>query len=466
MHTKTIAISIFSILFSLNALAQDRLACIDLSDMNEIGQSFPQINRQIRDQKPEYCEADLGKEWFAISKSLEVLKNTQPDEPSLDQDDAFTFKAISENNWWAYFTNRAGSFTIEGSCQTGVVAFVFGGFGGGNGNIHICPLFFEQNISSQASVMMHEVRHFDGFRHVTCTRGQEEGNRGACDTEITRKGSYAISVQTLVGLARSKQTSKTESALLESEAMYMAFNKFNKIPKVKVENSIILSNQSGEVYKWVPNEEAVQVGQLNEAATVLNSSGKFTIYPTDTNLPAYRMGKNLEERTQSIGLFAEFYNKETPSEKAKYSSVSYFGGGGLLKGNTLITICDNQSLFEKNLDSEGDFSRIISLSTDQFDVERKSFLLSKKGELIAYSCKDNQSNNLVFQNTGVKIGESAQNLAHSFGLAGRQYAVSTTGNLVLVTLNGNSLISESLNMPIANKDWVSATPFSTPEIFN
>lgn len=464
MKTRSLLIIIFTSLLSLNAHAQNVEACISLEDMNEIGQSFSQINSKIQDQKKQYCKSDLGAQWFAVSKSLEVLKNTQPDEPSLDPDDAFTFKAISEQNWWSYFTNRAKSFSLERRCQEGVVAYVYG-FGGG-GNIHLCPLFFEQNLSSQASVMMHEVRHFDGFRHVTCTRGQEEGNAGACDSEITRKGSYAISVQTLVGLARSKQTSSSQRALLESEAMYMAFNKFNSVPKVKIENSIILSNTSGEVYQWTPNKDAVKIAELKEPAVVLNSYGKMTIYPTDLSVPAYRMGKTLEERVASIGLFADFFNKLNVNEKAKYKSISYFGTGGLLKENTLVAICDNQSLFEKDLSFEGKFSRIVSLSNDDLDIERGSYLLSEDGELVSYKCRSAQSNNLVFENTGIKIDPSAKDLVESFGLGGKQYAVLGNGNLVTLNLNGKSFKAENLDMPVSNKDWVSATPLSNPEIFN
>ena len=189
---------LFPALISLSAQAQENTTCISLKDMQEIGEHFSQIKGLIRNQKAVYCENDLGKEWFAISKSLEILKNITPDEPELDQSDAFTFKAISEKDWWGYFTNRASSFNLERECEEGVVAFVFGVFGGGK--IHICPFFFEQNLYSQTSVMMHEVRHFDGFRHVTCSRGKEQGNSGACDTDITEKGSYAISVQTMVCL--------------------------------------------------------------------------------------------------------------------------------------------------------------------------------------------------------------------------------------------------------------------------
>lgn len=463
-----IATVLITLLFTFSAQAQSsNVTCISSDDMNIIGQSFRQIQNRLNDSLEEYCEADLGKEWFSLSKSLEILKNIKQNPPALDIDDAFTYKAISEKNWWDYFTNRASSFTLERSCQEGVVAFVYGGFGGGNGNIHICPFFFEQELYSQASVMMHEVRHFDGHRHVTCSQGQEEGNDGACDTRISNKGSYAISVQTMVGMARSKDIPKAESSLLQSEALYMAFNKFNQTPQVKINNAVILSSKTGEVFKWNPKKETVKkVGQLNEPAVVLNSYNKFTIYPLDTNVPAYRMDQELTERQKSIGLFAVEFNKETPSEKEKYKNISYLGAGGLLKGNTLITICDNQSLFSVNLKKRGEFVSMISMSGDDFDQVRTSLLLSKNGELVAFECRDRESNDIVFKNTGLRFDGNASDILESFSLDGNQYAVLKGGSLVNLNQSDKTLSVEEIDLPIANRNWVSATPLSNPVIFN
>jgi hypothetical protein len=469
MEIKTqIVTTLITLFFTFSAHAQNSdVSCISAQDMQVIGQSFSQINSRLSDTLTRYCEIDLGKEWFAVSKSLEVLKNIKQNAPVFDEKDAFTHKAISEKNWWSYFTNRASSFTLERQCEEGVVAFVFGGFGGGNGNIHLCPFFFEQGLYSQASVMMHEVRHFDGHRHVTCASGQEEGNRGACDTRLSNKGSYAISVQTIVGMARSNDTPKDQASLLESEALYMAFNKFNETPEVKINNAVILSNNAGEVLKWNPLKKTIiKVGQLNESAVVLNSYNRFTIYPTDANVPAYRMDKELRVRQDSIGLFAVEFNKETPAEKEKYKNISYLGAGGLLKENTLITICDNKTLFKENLNKRGEFVAMISMSEDDFDQERTTLLLSTKGDIISYECRDSDSNNLVFKNTGLKFSGNASDVVESFSLDGNQYAVLKNGTLVNLNLSGSTLSAEQLDLPVNNKDWVSATPLSNPVIFN
>jgi|GEM_PF-1066767 len=473
--------ALITILFSVTAKAQSQeQSCISAQDVQEIGQNFRQISQRASNGKKVYCEADLGKEWFAVTKSLEVLKNIKQNAPTPDQNDAFTFKAISESDWWSYFTNRANTFTLidksthpalrdtcldDDLANTGVVAFVFGSRD--RGHIYLCPFFFEQDIYSQASVMMHEVRHFDGHGHETCSQGQESGNSGACDMRITDQGSYAISVQTIVGMARSAETPKADASLLESEALYMAFNKFNEIPEVKIDNAVILSNTDGEVFKWNPsNDNVSKIGQLNEAAVVLNSYNRFTIYPVDNSVPAYRMDKDLKARQESIGLFAVDYNKERPSEKAKYKSISYFGAGGLLKDNTLITICDNQNLFEESLDRRGEFVRMISMSEDRFDQVRTSMLVSQKGEIISFKCEDRESQRVLFEDTGLRYSGNPSDIVESFSLSGVQYAVLKDGSLTGINLTNQIMSAELLDLPIANKNWVSATPLSNPEIFN
>ncbi|MCC6138779.1 MAG: hypothetical protein IT287_09110, partial [Bdellovibrionaceae bacterium] len=281
--------------------------CIPSQDMDVIAKTFTQF-ATVPAGKAEYCEADLGTEWYPVVSALVALKNIKPNEPSTNVDDAFTHKAITESDWWAYFAKRAQSFSVQKQCEENVVAFVIPAFG--DGRVYLCPIFFESSLSSQASVLMHEVRHFDGFSHVTCTRGLDAGSSGACDNNILDKGSYAISVQTLVGLARSHQIAPSEKPVVESEAIFTAFNRFNVVPKVRVNQSVILSDTSGSVYKWTKNESFSLLGKLAQAARVYVGFNNLTIYPVDANVDAYRFDMGLTTQAQSIGLFANRYNGE------------------------------------------------------------------------------------------------------------------------------------------------------------
>ncbi len=454
-----------AVLFSLNAWGQSADGCISHQDLQAIAQDFSQFE-QFVGQQDQYCAGDFNEKWFKIALSLEMLMNIKANEPNLDADDALTFKAIQEKDWWAYFTKRADQFSIENNCQDNVVAYVMPFFG--NGRIHLCQLFFEQNVSSQASTMMHEVRHFDGHRHVTCTQGNEIDTRGACDNEIVKRGSYAISVQTLVGMARAEGTAATTRPVLEAEAVYMAFNKFNIVPKIKMNNSIILSGGQSEVFSWTLDGDLEKIADLPEPSIVLNSANNLTIYPLDATSNAYRQDNELLASLENPGLYAVHYNEETPAERTRYRAISYFATGGLLKDNTLLTLCNRNSLAlaPTNLDSKGQFQTIISLSVDELDQKRESILLSDTGEMYRYTCQSKSSDAVKFEKLSqtMKIPTGRQVL-DSFGFDGQQYALLDNGQLAIVNFRNDVLTLSPLAFPSVNQNWVSATPISIPEVF-
>ncbi len=455
---------LLTLLFSVNANAQTEVTCISHGDLEKIAKDFSQFNRFLTKQS-EYCTQDMGEQWFAIANSLRVLMTLAPDEPNYDADDALTYKAITDKDWWAYFTKRADEFIIQSNCPQNVVAYVQPFFG--QGKINLCQLFFEQTVSSQASTMMHEVRHFDGHRHVTCSQGNEKGNGGACDNEITKRGSYAISVQTLVGMARATETSVNEKPMLEAEAVYMAFNKFNSVPKVKLSNSIILSNDQSEVYSWNLRDGVEPVATLPEPSIVINSSNNLTVYPVDAQSEAYRTDKNLFVSVENPGLYAKHYNTESPEDRAQYKAISYFATGGLLKGNSLLSLCNRDSLklAATNLDSRGQFVTIMSLSTDEKDEQRESILLAENGDMFRYTCQSKSSDEVRFEKLDMKIAQGADTIVDSFGFNGEQYALLNDGTLGLIQFQNNILRISALNLPMPNQGWISATPISLPEVF-
>ena len=460
---QTLKLSFLLAMLSFGNLHADT-NCIADNDIKEISEDFVQFEKFLSG-KTEYCESDLGIKWYKIAQSLVTLKNSSPSEPTIDADDAFTYQAISEKDWWAYFTKRADKFVVQKSCRENVVAYVQPFFGAGT--INLCDPFFEMPISSQASVMMHEVRHFDGHRHVTCTQGNENGSGGACDQKITGQGSYAISVQTLVGLARSKDTSAVEKPLVEAEATYMAFNKFNEVPKVKINYSMLLSNKVGKVYKWVIGQSAELMKTLASPA-VMNGSGRhLTIYPADSSLEAYRMDNALTARVANPGLYAKHYNSQSVQERAKYKSISYQGTGGLLKGNSLTTLCNQTSLElgNKNLDSVAKFTRILTISNDSQSIEQESFLLTESGKLYPYDCNSSRTTAVTIGNSTMRMDVSLTDVKQTLSLGKDSFAIKADGTLVKMSYENKTFSEESLMMPIENSDWLSATPISKPQVF-
>jgi hypothetical protein len=457
--------AVLSALVAFSSFANDN-SCISHKDLSEIANHFDQFDQFISAGSEQYCSADMGEKWFKIAQSLVLLKNISPNEPTVDAADALTLQAITEKDWWAYFLKRARSFSIRTRCQTGVVAYVQPFFG--RGNINLCDLFFEQNISSQASTMMHEVRHFDGHRHVTCTQGNEQGTRGACDDEITDRGSYAISVQTLVGFARSKDISETEKPRLEAEAVYMAFNKFNRVPKVKIENSIVLSNEQGEVYSWTPGGELDFIKDLTQPAVIVSNGRNLNVFPTDKNETAYRADSVLGAKLQNFGLYINHYNSESVADRQKYKTISYFGTGGLLKGNELITICNGRTGEFGNVDlsERGEFVGIVSMTNGDASDSQSSFLLGEDGTMIGYRCNSNTSSKVTFVESKLKLDQAQLEVSSIFGMGGKNYALTKSGELKELAVGTTS--AELKPLTKVNDDgnsWLSATPLTKAQVF-
>ncbi len=461
-----ISISVLISLSSQWAWSQES-QCIQKDDLTQISENFVQFQSFIGEAQ-EYCAEELTEDWLKVLQSLVALKNSKALEPDFDPADALTLKAVSENDWWAYFVNRASTITIPASCPEGAAAYVMPMFM--PGTIFLCRPFFEASKFSQASIMMHEVRHFDGHSHVTCTRGLDKGSRGACDPDILNKGSYAISVQTLVALARSPEIESADKLLLESEALFTAFNRFNTAPQVRMRDMMVLASDQGEVFEWeLKKAEMRSIATLKEPAVVLNSYDNLTIYPLDPTVNAYRTDRMAINPIESIGLFANSYNAEAITEKEKYTSISYLGVGGLLKENSLITLCGNSTeLLNQDLTEQGLFRSIISLSLDSSDLDRVSALVSDDGGIYSYQCDPTNDQKVILtQEAGIALSsELAQNLVESFGLGGSQYGVLNDGRLVELTLNNQVFESTDVVLPIENQKWVSATPMSLPELFN
>lgn len=444
------------------AHAEEGEGCISRKDMTELSTNFSQINTYLNKGKSEYCLADLGNEWFQIAHTLLLLKGITPNEPEIDTDDALTFKAIDEQNWWDYFTARAHKINIDSSCPPGVAAYIYFFQ---RGVVNLCsPLYFELGRHSQTSIMMHEVRHFDGHSHVTCTRGSEQGNRGACDNNITGRGSYAISVQTLVGLARSEDVSRANQIKLESEAAYMVFNKFNVLPQVKMSDYVYLTNQDGEVYKWSASKDDFSlIATLPDPSKIYNSFNNVTIYPLDPSVDAHRMDRSFVKDVKPPGLFAVHYNSEPVSERRKYKSVLYLGAGAMLKGDELLTICDGRNLAPKNLRSIGNFVNLISIAATEDPASHQTHLLNDKGELYSVSCVNSTSQNVDVESTGLKLDNL---VSSSFTLGGKQYAILDTGEFVTLDLEGTTYTTSNSPLPFSNGKWIGATPLSIAEIFD
>jgi hypothetical protein len=463
---KNFAIALaISLLGFVSANAQEvALPCLSAVDLSEVGKVFSQIAILEKPGKTEYCEADLGPQWFQIANSLVTLKNMKPNEPKEVFTDAFTYKAINENNWWLYFTKRAKSFAMPENCPENAVAFVIPFLM--NGEVNLCAPFFTDTPSGQASTLMHEVRHFDGFGHVTCTQGLDAGSAGACDNNILDKGSYAISAQTLVSMARAEAVAPAEKAQLEAEAVFTVFHRFNVVPQAEIYRSVILSNTSGEVYKWSVDDGSMQLmANLPQAARVyVGFSENMTIYPVDTAVDAYRLDSTFKTQVASIGLYAVDYNTLTPDVRAGVQSISYLGTGGVLNNNVISMTC-GEGLLKVDISMHGDFARIINLSTGVADSDYTSYAMSKLGELFTYKCNRDVPGTVDVVKDVLTVDSSLTTMKDLFSLDGKIYALLQSGVVSEVAIENNKIVSVGSKLPFTNKDWVSISPISKAKVF-
>lgn len=460
---------LFSMILMSAATAQGQeedKPCISAKDYEEIGQHFKQVADLAVKGKTQYCEADLGATWYQIASSLVTLKNMQPNAPSEKVNDAFTYKAIQEKDWWAYFTARARSFAIQESCEDHVVAYVMSFFN--TGEVNLCPPFFKENVTSQASTLMHEVRHFDGFRHITCSRGEDKGSEGGCDKDIHDRGSYAITVQTLVSMARTSSIPKEQRPQVEAEAVYMAFNRFNILPELKVTRSVILSSKSGDVYKWTPGQQMEQVASLAQPARVyVGYSNNMTIYPVDVNADAYRLDSTFKNAVPSIGLYAVTYNGLSAEVRKQYESITYLAMGGLIKNNTLTTNCGAEGVIEEDLSKYGQFSKLITVSGGESDFSPANYIVAKNGDLLTFKCTEGNSSSIDITKAPLTMSPAlAKNIEDLFPLGSQIFALLKNGTLVEVAVTNNQISQVSSSLPIPQGDWLSSSPVSKAEVFN
>ncbi len=365
--------------------------CLQTSDIKAIQGHFTQFKKYTTSGKSEVCKDDLGEKWFEIVRStLAMQRLSVTDQLQRDQDDDLTLRPITEKDWWSYFTNRANSFVVEPSyCKTNenIVAYVQPW--GGRDRINLCPRFFTMDTPSQIEVLMHEVRHFDGHSHVTCTQGNENGSSGACDQRITSGGSYAVSVQTNVELSFVDQLSYADRVLAESDAVYSINNKFNSLPTTKSTDFIYAANADGEIWRMPKGNEAKAelVTTLKDAANIYGNGSQFTVFPVDTNVDAYRTSRTFTTRASAIGAYANMYNASSAAERTEYGAINYYGVGAIVKNNELHTFCGEQAstLSAKSFD-QGVIQTLATLKDDK--GEDHMYILSSTGDLYDFKCND------------------------------------------------------------------------------
>lgn len=420
--------------------------CLVRSDLIRIEENFKQLKDITKINKPFICvDKDISKVWFTIARNLlalETLKQSSNTKRNVYDD--LTIAPITNKNWWEYFVKRVNHFKINSwKCEPRLLAYVMRGE---SKVVNLCSNFFNKSLTSQLSILMHEVRHFDGYDHVTCERGVEEGYSGSCDESIRDGGSYAVSIQAFVGLSRLNSISIQERALLEGSTIYYINNKFNIAPKVKVNEMVYLVNADGKVFKAKLKDLAntTYVTTLKSPAKIYAiDDSLFALFPINKKEKAYRLAKDFKTEIQEIGSFAKKYNSEDARERDLYAGFSYLNDGFFVKGNNVYAYCSSNEIQEFTFPGlQG--KAVVSFYNGQ---EIKGYIQHENGDLLSFECDKNDK--LRFDekyNLPMTIvnGMGAKN--------GGNYVLNDRGEFLKVNISTRELVKTKLPL----NEWISA----------
>lgn len=434
--------------------------CLRTSDVEKIESHFTQF-KSFNTSDELICKGQgINDRWFEVVRTVLALQRlTVTDQLQRDVADDLTLRPIGQKDWWGYFTERANSFEIEPAhCNSNpnVVAFVYRFF---KDKIYLCKRFFEMDPGAQIEVLMHEVRHFEGFAHVRCTQGNENGADGACDDKIKTGGSYAVSVQASVELSYVAQLSDADRALSESSAIYSINNKFNSLPTVKSSNYIYLANLEGELHRASTKNLAKTelIAKMKSPAKIYGNGSQLTIFPLDTAQKAYRVSKDLKVEATSIGAFANQYNAESEYERGLYQTANYYGNGGIAKEDVIYAFCGaGSSSLSAYQFPAGKVQSVLNLKFSS-DIN-STYLMSEAGEVYDLKCNDTTGE---MSSSLIDVTLPRETIAGFSVDLDSAYVLSEAGELSQVNLQ--TLRVSETSLP-AN-DWISATPMQVYDIF-
>lgn len=224
-------------------------------------------------------------------------------------------QGILSTDFWEYFSERVDTIVNESECDR-AVAYVYPF---DPGVVHICPPFYQNMLAQErAEVMLHEARHFDGYRHVTCTRGPRKGIAGACDKAIDQKGSYAVTVESLAKMAMlGEGLTAAERSLTKITALGLANETFN-VPVVPHDlGALYLTNGKGESFFYHQESKELKPAPTVDtgAMRVVSRNVALALFPNDrSDAATLDVFSNKLNLLPGMGSFSLKYN-ETEQDK-------------------------------------------------------------------------------------------------------------------------------------------------------
>jgi hypothetical protein len=292
--------------------------CLDMAAVRDVEEHFslPDFEKPL-----DRCDATSPK--FKLLESLALIKTIQFD--AQNKPAAPLNSDVLPTDFWGYFSLRANQIVNEpatqDSCAHGFMAFVYGAMN--DGTVHLCPVFYDasQTVYDRASTMLHEVRHFAGYSHVTCTRGPESGRAGSCDTSIALKGSYAVTVESITKMALlAKNLSPATRFMLKTTAISWIDSSFNQAVLPHGFTSIYLNGADGKGYFF--DGHSVTDGPYFPNARVVSRQSSLSIFPNDkSDVFTFDYFSAKFDHFPAMGSMAISYNKIPQANRPAFVDV-------------------------------------------------------------------------------------------------------------------------------------------------
>lgn len=154
-------------------------------------------------------------------------------------------QGILQDPVFAFFKNKVRTIVFV---RRGVRCEGAANFTNSNGNrtVRICPGTTGTSAYSLFTLLLHEARHQDVGQHDICTRGPYIGAR-MCDYSYQHKGSYAVTIEAAVKIARNYQVPESARLAARREAYETAVWQFNVLP-FQMRKGIALIDDNNDVY--------------------------------------------------------------------------------------------------------------------------------------------------------------------------------------------------------------------------
>ena len=224
-------------------------------------------------------------------------------------------------DFWSYFSARV--HTVEEGdkyCEeTGFTAYIDRKK---PKRIFLCPPFFShrQSFFEAIGTLIHEVRHFEGHDHVTCTQGPKKGGVGLCDASFNGKGSYAVEVEAYTKLALlSNAVTVGEKVDLKSMALIYVNEVFNKPVLPNAMSALVLQALDSAEIAFFDGNKIVRTKPLSPGKLI--SVSREMLKTSEFNAEAINIFSRDNPSIFTKEAIVQGYNEKSPEQKGKLVDV-------------------------------------------------------------------------------------------------------------------------------------------------